>query len=242
VKSLTGLAYKSSGIPEAPTYDLVAGEYYDGQLHPTCADFRAASFIYLKRLFGELKPSGRIADIGCGRSLVAEFHRENLVLIDQSFEMLRQNESSYEMRNIDVEQDSIGVSEFDWIFAVLGDPYNSLNAWNNISIALKPGGQCVFIVPSSSWAQEFRRGCAEERPNFARFLTSKGESIFLRSLIVEPESQRNMVTDARLSLVSTEHVLVGDLPYVRSPKISEFLSRDQRLLDIYRAKKSNLEI
>ena len=125
MKSASGLAYKSSGLANRRTYDSVAGEYYDERLHPTCADFRSASRIYLARLFDELKPTGRIADIGCGRSLVAEFQQQNLVLIDESSEMLRQNVPFLESRCINVEREPIGASEFDWIFAVLGDPYNT---------------------------------------------------------------------------------------------------------------------
>ena len=96
----------------------------------------------------------------------------------------------------------------------------------------------MFIVPSSCWAKTYRQRCAEEKANFARFITSKGETIFLRSLIVEAEDQKKMIAEAGLSLAATEHVRVDDLSYVRSPKISESLSGDQYLLDIYRAKKA----
>jgi SAM-dependent methyltransferase len=237
VKLVNGLAYKSSEVSDSLTYDLVAGEYYDERLHPTCADFRLASCIYLRRFFDELQPSGRVVDIGCGRSLVVNFCKEQLVLIDKSVEMLRQNSSAFEMRVVDVERETIGFSEFDWIFAVLGDPYNTPEVWRNIAGALKGGGQCVFIVPSSEWARKFRLESADEKPNFARFLTSKGETVFLPSLIVESENQKTIIADSGLRLVATEHVLVRDLPYVRSPKISEVLLPDQYLLDIYRAQK-----
>jgi hypothetical protein len=237
VKSVSGLAYKSSEIPDLDGYDLVAREYYDERLHPTCADFRAASQIYLGRLFETLRPSGRLADIGCGKSLIAKFKTDGLVLIDRSRKMLEQNSPALERRCIDVETESFGVSEFDWIFAVLGDPYNSPGTWKNVERALTLEGQCIFIVPSIDWATAFRTACEEERPNLARFLTSKGEAVYLRSLIVEPKEQRRMIEQANLSLVATEHVHVGELPYLRSPKISEFLLAHQSLLDIYRVKK-----
>lgn len=236
MKSLSGLAYKSSERPDAATYDLVAAEYYDEQLHPTCADFRAGCRAYLESFFEKHKPVGRMADIGCGKSLVADFRKQDLVLVDESPEMLGHNPASLEMRCIDVERVPIGTSEFDWIFAILGDPYNSPAAWKNIQTALKPAGQCIFIVPSDHWAKVFRENCSEERADLARFLTSRGE-IFLRSLIVEPACQEQMILDTGMSLVATDHVLVADLPYIRSPKISEFLLKDQSLLDIYQAKK-----
>ena len=237
MKSVSGLAYRSSETPDLRTYEAVAHEYYDEWLHPTCADFRSASSIYLQRFFEELRPDGRVADIGCGRSLIANFRTLDLVLVDQSPRMLEQNASSLEKRCVDVESQSFGIAEFDWVFAVLGDPYNSMGTWNNICRALKPMGECVFIVISSDWAKAFRRSALEERANFARFLTSTGEAIFLRSLIVESEVQKRMIADANLTHIATDHVRVGDLPVVRSTKISAFLSPDQNLLDIYRAKK-----
>ena len=237
MKSINGLAYKSSEIPELGTYDAVAGEYYDERLHPTCADFRTAARIYLRRFFEEVRPVGRFADIGCGISLIADFETGNLVLVDQSHEMLGQNIQSLEKRCINVEEETFGFSEFDWIFAILGDPYNSLAGWKNIQAALRSGGECVFIVPSTDWTKAFRTKCDEEKPNFARFLTSKGDAIYLRSLIAEPQEQKQMIERASLSLVATEHVRVGELPHVMSPKISAFMSADQNLLDIYRAKK-----
>lgn len=236
MKSLSGLAYKSLGRSDAANYDLVAAEYYDEHLHPTCADFRAGCRAYLERFFERHKPVGRMADIGCGKSLVADFRKQDLVLVDESPEMLRHNLASLEMRCIDVEQAPIGTSEFDWIFAVLGDPYNSPATWKNIQTALKPAGQCVFIVPSDHWAKVFRENCSEERANLARFLTPRGE-IFLRSLIVGRASQEKMILDAGMSLIAADHVLVADLPYIRSPKISEFLLKDQSLLDVYQATK-----
>jgi SAM-dependent methyltransferase len=237
VKSLHGLGYRSSKIPEESSYDSVAAEYYDEKLHPTCADFRSASRIYLEKLFDEVRPAGRFADIGCGRSLLTDFQSHNLVLIDNSNQMAGQNAPSFEKRLLNVEQECFGEGEFDWIFAVLGDPYNSLKTWQNIYRALKVGGQCVFILPSVCWARKFRSRENEERPNFARFVTSNGSTVFLRSLVVDPDQQREMIADAGLSLVAIEHVLVGDLPFVRSPKISEFLTADQELLDVYRAEK-----
>jgi SAM-dependent methyltransferase len=237
VKSVSGLAYKSLETHRLHTYDAVAREYYDERLHPTCADFRAAASLYLEKFFRERQPAGRLADVGCGISLVAELQARNLVLIDQSRVMLDQNNFGFEKRCIDVEQEPIGVAEFDWIFAILGDPYNSPPTWRNFSAALKPGGQCVFIVPSNSWAKSFRAECKDERPNYARFITSKGETVFLRSLIIEPEDQTKMIVGANLVMVAAEHVQRGELSYVRSAKVSKFLSRDQNLLDIYLSRK-----
>ncbi len=231
MKLVNSLAYVSSEAAES--YEAVAPEYYDEQLHPTCADFRSASRIYLERLFDRCKPEGRIADVGCGRSLVAEFCRRDLVLIDESAMMLRQNQLAFEQRRLNIEQEPIGDFEFDWIFAVLGDPYNSRPTWKNIAGALKSGGRCVFIVPSIEWASKFRSAVVGEKPDLARFVTSKGNVVFLRSMIFELSQQIKMISDVGLAVTSTDHVRVGELPIVRSPKIHNMLKANQSLLDVY---------
>jgi len=122
-------------------------------LHPTCADFQDASLVFLKNLFSEVRPSGKIADVGCGRSLLAKFvDPRALVLIDESGDMLQKNNRVSEWREVDVASEKFGLSEFDWIFSILGDPYNVQSAWLNIAVALKRGGNCIFIVPSYEWA------------------------------------------------------------------------------------------
>lgn len=237
MNSLSGHAFKSLETSEWGNYSSVAREYYDEMLHPTCADFRLASSIYLEKLFEVATPVGRMADIGCGKSLVAEFSKGDLVLIDQSIEMLEHNPSFYERKMIDVEREPIGTLEFDWIFALLADPYNTLEAWWNIERALRSQGQCVFIVPSFDWVRSFRRQAEGEKPNLARFVTARGDTVFLRSLVFERSAQQEMIARAGLVTRSVEHVRVRDLPSVRSRKISEVLSLDQPLLDIYRVSK-----
>lgn len=237
MNSLSGSAFRSSETSERLTYSSVAQEYYDEALHPTCADFRLASRIYLKRMFEKTRPFGRVADLGCGKSLVAEFYEGDLVLIDESIEMLQHNSSCLQRRTVDVEREPIGISEFDWIFALLADPYNTPEAWKNIERALRPRGQCVFIVPSFDWVGSFRRAAEDEKPNFARFVTARGGTVFLRSLVFERIVQEEMIARTGLVTQSVEHVLVGDLPSVRSRKISDALSRAEALLDVYRVSK-----
>jgi hypothetical protein len=152
--------------------------------------------------------------------------------------MLEHNPPFLEKRRLDVEIESIGKSEFDWIFAILADPYNTLDSWRNIERALKPQGQCVFMVPSFDWVRSFRPDAEDERPNFARFVSARGDIVFLRSLVFERDVQQKMIERAGLVTQLVEHVLAGDLPFVRSRKISEVLSRDQSLVDIYRVSKA----
>ena len=230
--------YKSSKThSKAPAYSRVASEYYDEKLHPTCADFRNASSVFLEKLFREEHPSGKIADIGCGQSLLARFIDRDLVLIDESREMLEKNSPVFERREIDVASKKFGIAEFDWIFAVLGDPFNTQSTWLNIAMALKRGGDCIFIVPSFEWAQKFRASVNDEKPNMARFDLADGTTEYLPSFILAPGSQRNFITGADLNMVSVNHVMVRDLPSLRSSKTARYLLSNSPILDIYRAHK-----
>jgi SAM-dependent methyltransferase len=244
VKSQLGRdASKYTEILDRPSYSVVAAEYYDEQLHPTCADFRLASRIYLERLFAKEKVAGRVADIGCGRSLLSEMIRSDveLILVDESDKMLAHNDrhqNVYETRKLDLQTTPFGRSEFAWVFAILADPYNTAQTWKNIYQALQDDGQCIFITPSLAWAQKFRTSDIGERPGFARFIMADGAEIFLPSLIFTAAEQERMLKDAGLHEVETDHVLVESLPYVKSRKISEFLSKKDAIIDVYRAKRS----
>jgi SAM-dependent methyltransferase len=238
MKSLLGqVESKYLKIPELSSYDSVASEYYDAKLHPTCADFRVASGNCLRRVFASEKPRGRLADIGCGLSLVNELVSDNLVLIDKSEEMLAQNIGPAEKRLIDVEAENFGNLEFDWIFAILADPYNTPAAWKNIGAALKKGGECLFVVPSYRWTKVFRSRVADERDGFARFVRSDSSIVYLSSIVRPHEMQASLITSAGLHLTSVSHVTMSDMPYIQSPKVSEYLTAHDPLIDIYHVKK-----
>lgn len=239
MKSLPGLAvFRSSAIRKQASYEDVAAEYYDERRHPTCADFRQASRTYLKRIFEVERPNGPLADIGCGRSLIAEFTLENLVLVDESSAMLNLNVHWLERRRADIAVESFGSAEFNWIFAVLADPYNEIGAWRNISRALKPQGECVFIVPSYCWASKFRTSSEDELFGKARFDLASGTSLFLPSNILSAEAQRALISASGLKVSGIDHVLVEDLTEIKSAKVSNVLDRKDALLDVYRVRKS----
>lgn len=234
-----GRAYESSVTPRATSYDVLAREYYDEIRHPTCADFRSASRIYLTELFSSKRPRGRIADIGCGRSLLAEFDKRNVVLIDSSSDMLAANSGTNEKYLIDVEAESFGNSEFDWVFAILGDPFNSLETWKHIRHALKPAGNCVFMVPSFGWASAFRSNDIHEKEGFAAFAIADGTEVYVRSTILSVDQQKEVIREAGLTPVRVDHVNVSALGNVRSAKISNVLSREEAILDIYCAARNS---
>ncbi len=240
------LDFKSIERHEVGAYSQVAAEYYDSVAHPTCADFRMACRIYLDRLFRHERPNGIIADIGCGQSLVAEFmlqvdygHDGHLVLVDNSKEMLRANRRSerIETRLLDIEAEPFGNSEFDWVFAVLGDPYNTCAAWQNIAGALRDGGRCVFIVPSHVWVESFRSSDEHERHDVARFVTKSGENIYLPSIIRSKAEQNHLIAKKGLKLTAIESIKLAEMPFVLSPKIHRFLRSFDPIIDVYRCAK-----
>jgi SAM-dependent methyltransferase len=234
MKSLLGrAAFKSSGTPRVGSYDEVASEYYDRSLHPTCADFRAASRIALRRHFGATATQGKVADLGCGLSLVSEFVSKDLVLVDGSPGMLAQNLGHAEQRLVNVEEDCFAQSEFDWVFAILADPFNSMLAWKNINAALKAGGRCLFVVPSYLWTSKFRNSASDEQPGLAHFVKADNSSVFLPSLVYEEAEQAALVEAAGLQVIDTGHVFVRELAHVNSPKVSQYLSADDAILDVY---------
>ena len=234
MNSLPGrVAFKSSETLEVGSYEDVALEYYDARLHPTCADFRAASRLFLEKLFREQNPGGRIADIGCGRSLLSEFVSDHLVLVDGSPRMLAQNLGVAEKRLANLEKSSFAQSEFDWIFAILADPFNSKAAWANISSALKRGGRCVFIVPSYQWVSKFRSSVEDERTGFARFLRENDAPIFLPSMVYPPQQQAALIESVGMRVTSFQQVFARELQQISSPKISGVLASDDALLDVY---------
>jgi SAM-dependent methyltransferase len=238
MKSLLGrVAFRSSETPSVGSYDDVASEYYDERLHPTCADFRDASRIFLRAFFQKEKPEGRIADLGCGLSLLREVVLGSLVLVDSSAQMLGRNVSAVEKRLADVEASSFGDAEFDWIFAILADPYNSSLAWLNIARALKSGGRCLFIVPSHRWVSQFRSIASGEQIGYARFDRSDNSSVLLPSKVYSQVEQVSLIHSVSMRTIDCGHVFVRELTNIRSRKISEFLASDDPLLDVYYAER-----
>ena len=224
---------KSSRIPSDGSYDAVALEYYDQKLHPTCADFRDATRVALTRLFNEENPKGRIGDVGCGLSLVKEFVGSNLVLIDASQKMLEKNTEVAERRMFDVEQAPFANSEFDWLFALLADPFNTRSAWENIGRSLKVGGKCYFVVPSYSWVKKFRDNSEAEREGYARFETADKSEVFLPSFVYSPVEQVSLIASVGLHVLKFEQIARSDLVEVRSSKIQDYLSADDAVLDTF---------
>jgi SAM-dependent methyltransferase len=229
------------------TYEAVAAEYYDEALHPTCADFRLACRIYLNRLLQIRSLRGKIADVGSGRSLLAEellvdrrAEGVELVLLDSSRMMLAYNRDHrlpFQARVVDVEREPFGSAEFDWAFCILGDPYNTAGTWRHVGQALRPGATCILIVPSLIWAMKFRSNQPEELPNAACFVTRLGTPIYLPSFIYDAAGQAALLSQGELQVCGHSTINLREMPSVSSPKIRQYLEPDDPVLDIYEAKR-----
>jgi hypothetical protein len=147
--------------------------------------------------------------------------------------MLAWNAGPAEQRLVNLEERAFARSEFDWVFAILADPFNSKEAWKNISTALKEGGRCLFVVPSYRWVSKFRSSALEEQPGLAHFVRADNSSVFLPSIVFPQAEQAALIESVGMQVTAFEQVLVRDLPRINSPKISEFLSRDDAILDVY---------
>src|SRR5215472_14339817 len=76
-------------------YETLAAEYYDPSLHPACANLRQASGQLLGPWLQEYGREGKICEVGCGMSIVADpllamsTPLSRLYLTDSSEQMLR---------------------------------------------------------------------------------------------------------------------------------------------------------
>lgn len=212
------------------SYDRVASEYYDGVLHPTCADFRQATHLLLDRFFAQYAPRARALELGAGKSLVAEWYAahdlplDTLTLTDASAAMLAHSRMWRERgaRLIVSAVEDLGDTEgrFDLVFACLGDPYNTAHLWRNIRQWLAPDGNYFYTTPSFEWASRFRRRHQSGIDSAAEFLV-EGDRVYVPSLVHPPPAQLAVIEGCGLTVDHIEHIARRDMPHgVRSPKLA----------------------
>jgi SAM-dependent methyltransferase len=213
----------TDAVPRRGSYAELAGEYYDRTRHPTCASFRAASAILLRRALGEVS-DGPAVEVGAGDSLFAELRGErlgDLLITDANAEMLRHSER-WEERGarlavapaeaLPVESASVGE-----LVASLADPYDDEPFWREAARVLAPAGRAVVTAPSWTWAARFR---ADEGPsNVAVFELRSGDRIAVPSLVRPVEAERELIERSGLRLVAVDHVSVEELPQPVAPKL-----------------------
>jgi hypothetical protein len=209
-------------------FNTLAGEYYDARLHPTCNNFRVASMQIVRRHIGN--KHGRICEVGCGKSIVAEILSEDsiqlpdLLLTDSSTAML-EHSREWEQRGAQLEvvsanQLSVEDSSINTLVGSLGDPYNDGTFWREAKRGLSPSGIIVFTTPSYEWSASFRRDLPEELANKAEFVLHNGQQVWIPSIIYPELEQIRMIEGAGLSVVKVERITLGDLAGERlSPKL-----------------------
>lgn len=217
--------------PDGGTYADVADEYYDSARHPTCANFREASSLFVQpRLLELLHPDAKICEVGTGKSLVEEICRHNnldsehLVLTDISPRMLkyscRKLKENVSLCIADARKLPFRNSQFSILVASLGDPYNDQAFWFETARVLRPGGHCLFTTPAYDWAESFRHKIDAERSAVAEFQTRSGRSVAVPSLIPHPDQQNEMVQRGGLKIVERTSIPIEQLKStVLSPKL-----------------------
>ena len=210
-------AFRFRADSEAHAYGPLADEYYDPQLHPTCANFRAGSTLLLRRMLARVTVDRvAVCEVGAGRSIIpdlvpdwAERLRE-LVLVDASPEMLAHSAAAIQQGAVpqiaDARDLPFPAKRFDLVIASLGDPFNDRAFWREVRRVLAPGGACLFTCPAYDWARAFRGKHGSGMMGRAEFVTKGGDACVVPSLIRPPAAQIEMIKDAGLSLIDHEAI------------------------------------
>jgi SAM-dependent methyltransferase len=214
-------------------YSVVAGEYYDPLLHPTCANFGELSRRYIvPRVFDLLPRTRRILEVGAGKSTVAEIVRESnldikLTLLDSSKEMLESSRlwaEFYDFVVADARCTGLPQGGFDLVVSSLGDPYNTKEFWFEISRLLQPTGTCLFTAPAPEWALAFR---SADHLTEAEFVLSGGAIVSVPSFVPTHDEQVALIEGSSLAVESADEFSISDLTGVISPKLKENLRTDR---------------
>jgi SAM-dependent methyltransferase len=214
-------------VPTLASYDLLASEYYDAALHPTCANFRDGSRQAIETLLPAAAPAAS-CEVGAGDSLLAaiyhgrELDLSGMLITDCSAAMLE-----YSRRFVDdsarlvlAEASRLPVADetLALVVASLGDPFDKPDFWAEVARVLTETGTCVMTVPSWEWASTFR--LPPEPRDAARFDLADRRVVYVESHIRPPAAQRELITSHGLSVVRTCAIPVDRLTLPLSPKLS----------------------
>lgn len=208
------------------TYEDIAREYYEPDLHPTCANFGEASGYLLSKWLKQFHTEGGwICEVGPGKSLLAELTTVNrLILIDSSQTMLCYSQQ-WIIKGVhlllgDALHLPIASESIELLVSSLGDPYNEPRFWKEVYRVLRPGGISFFTTPSYEWASAFRR---ESDIMWADFELSDGRRVSVPSLIYSEDVQRKLIEDSGLQVIKVDyvpnHVPLSALKSRLSPKL-----------------------
>ena len=172
-------------------YDALASEYYDAQLHPTCANFGELSSQFLSTHIRKHAISTRAAlEVGAGNSILAEvFEKERVPLsrvtiLDQSAAIIRHSKrwisAGATPRIADASRTGLPAGVFDLIVASLGDPYDTSDFWQEMRRVISNSGIFLFTTPSYEWSSTYRRETARDK---AEFVLRDGRGVLVPSYI-----------------------------------------------------------
>jgi SAM-dependent methyltransferase len=141
------------------SYAVLAAEYYDPNLHPTCASFRAASRTLLEQLIDlAAVDGGAICEVGAGSSLLAPLLADHhfplgaLLITDDSVEMLSHSqewERAGATLNVASAYDlPVADGSLELVMASLADPYDIDELWQELRRVLAPNGRIVLTTPA----------------------------------------------------------------------------------------------
>jgi SAM-dependent methyltransferase len=202
-------------------YESLAAEYYNGRLHPTCANFREGSKAVLNWWLAHLAPAELVfCEVGAGKSLLAELlsprlkRLDNVFLLDRSPSMLEYSRRWAELGAHLLVADALHIplasDSVDVIVASLGDPYNLGDFWVEARRLLKPGGMVFFTTPSYDWARAFR-----DQPsagaNVAEFEVSGTRRVLVESYILPINDQATLLRRSLLAIEETVQVPMSAL-------------------------------
>jgi SAM-dependent methyltransferase len=225
-------------------YEDIALEYYDSIRHPTCANFREASAIMLRRWLQETPhETGWFCEVGAGKSLLAELlaaegsSAADMIITDSSPSMLSYSRQWANAKTHLVLGDSmmlpIADDRLDLVVSSLGDPYNVPDFWREVFRVLRPNGTALFTTPAYAWATAFRDSSASDLES-AEFELLDGESVQVPSWIYPAEAQVEMIKKSGLRIKEKTRVtLVEIASKPLSPKLLTERGLDADIVEGY---------
>jgi ubiquinone/menaquinone biosynthesis C-methylase UbiE len=223
------------GIQRGHGYSVLAAEYYDGLLHPTCANFRTGSLKLLTQWLPAKTRARGIIEVGAGSSVVAEQFGNRgqslsaLVITDKCESMLRHSGT---FRNLgaclaiaDATMLPFRSNAFQCLVSSLGDAYNVKEFWSEASRVVEPGGAVLYTGPSYEWAMGYRTAC-QEALDVAEFRTKTGSTLAVPSLVLSEREQRQLIHAAGLVIHDVKHIS-ADFFSKPSPKL-RFIEGDSK--------------
>lgn len=206
------------------SYDLVASEYYDPTLHPTCANFDYLSRRFIEpRVRSLFREGQKLVEVGAGRSIVAPLLVENghvtLLLVDESDQMLAHSKQflgdSVKMVVADARNTAIKANSIDLLVSSLGDPYNTASFWQEVDRILKSGAHCLFTCPAAEWALAFR---SSDHCHEAEFLIGN-KLVYLPSFVLSRADQVEVMRRHNLNVREIVEYQSSDIEGHVSPKL-----------------------